>query len=364
MERLPIRWLLIPETSSLESRIFLKYTLYVGLGCLFLVAPLNLFQDIVPVHNLFIVILGLACLVFHILARNNKALPVLQIATTMLLLDLLWLSSGGSNGSIHFYLPLLIMMTLVLLKGPKRLWLLGLQGFNVAALLFMEQAFPALILHIADPVAREIDRLSGFGLSLLLTGALVQAIISSHDRLTERFKALAVRDGLTGIFNRRFINERLEEELSLARRHGLECSVILVDIDHFKQINDQHGHQMGDEVLRHVARVMMQQLRKHDIVGRYGGEEFLIILPQTPMAGALIAAEKLRAAVASSSVGTPPVTCNLSAGLASCDGSCPPEAFSTQAILALADSRLYAAKDAGRNRCFGPAGQVPPSGVN
>ena len=110
----------------------------------------------------------------------------------------------------------------------------------------------------------------------------------------ERMKQLAYVDGLTGIFNRRYFEMRIAEELERASRFMGRMSVIMVDIDHFKRLNDEFGHLLGDEVLRDVSNILKQQLRKVDMVCRYGGAEFAIVVPETTGSNALVVAEKLR----------------------------------------------------------------------
>jgi diguanylate cyclase (GGDEF)-like protein len=117
------------------------------------------------------------------------------------------------------------------------------------------------------------------------------------ERLAEansRLEELAAMDGLTGLKNRRAFEDRLEEEVARARRHGHPLSLILIDIDHFKSYNDTFGHPKGDEVLRHVGRLLMRLMRDTDFAARYGGEEFAIILPNTDREGAHQVAERLR----------------------------------------------------------------------
>ena len=118
------------------------------------------------------------------------------------------------------------------------------------------------------------------------------AIQNAH--YVERVKQLAYLDGLTGIFNRRFFELRISEEIERARRFDTGMAVIMVDIDNFKRLNDEFGHLLGDEVLRQVSSIFHQQLRKIDVVCRYGGEEFAMLLSQTNSQHALSVAEKLR----------------------------------------------------------------------
>ena len=162
----------------------------------------------------------------------------------------------------------------------------------------------------------------------------------------DRVKQLAYLDGLTGIFNRRFFELRIMEEIERARRYSTGLAVVMADIDQFKQLNDEFGHLLGDEVLRQVSSLFQRQLRKIDIVCRYGGEEFAILLPQTNAQQAHATAEKLRRLVEGWEFPGIPRTVTMSAGVAG---------FATHGttrdeMIQAADTGLYAAKQAGRNR--------------
>lgn len=162
----------------------------------------------------------------------------------------------------------------------------------------------------------------------------------------ERVKQLAYLDGLTGIFNRRFFEMRINEEIERARRYGSGMAVIIADIDHFKRLNDEFGHLLGDEVLRQVSSIFHQQVRKIDVVCRYGGEEFAILLTQTNEHQALTIAEKLRRQVQQWQFPGVPRTITVSAGVA----AFPAHGRSRDDIVRAADRGLYAAKQDGRNR--------------
>jgi len=174
------------------------------------------------------------------------------------------------------------------------------------------------------------------------------AIQNAH--YVERVKQLAYLDGLTGIFNRRFFELRIIEEIERARRYGTGMAVIMADIDQFKRLNDEFGHVLGDEVLRQVSSLFNQQLRKIDVVCRYGGEEFGILLTQTNAQHAMNIAEKLRKIVAAWQFPGVPRTVTISAGTA----AFPDQGITRDELVRAADSGLYAAKVAGRNRvCLG-----------
>jgi diguanylate cyclase (GGDEF)-like protein len=165
--------------------------------------------------------------------------------------------------------------------------------------------------------------------------------------LLEETRRLANNDGLTSLPNRRRASERLEVEVSRSQRYKNPMAVALCDVDHFKQVNDRFGHNMGDEVLVHVARALQGCLRQVDLVGRWGGEEFLVILPETELAGARIVGDRLRKAVESLppfTDGPQSLTCSVGMAVFESDAS-------TTAFVERADQALYRAKRGGRNRC-------------
>jgi diguanylate cyclase (GGDEF)-like protein len=162
---------------------------------------------------------------------------------------------------------------------------------------------------------------------------------------------LATTDPLTGIANRQTVLTRVEEELSRAARYRRPLSVILVDLDHFKRLNDTHGHIAGDVILRHVAQLLAQNVRTVDLTGRYGGEEFLVVLPETDPDAAASLAEKLRRIVGGSEVQLPDgvmATVTLSAGVAGGQG----DVLRLDALVRDADAALYSAKALGRNQVY------------
>jgi two-component system, cell cycle response regulator len=166
--------------------------------------------------------------------------------------------------------------------------------------------------------------------------------------LQAQLRELSVRDPLTSLYNRRHFDERLLAEAERARRYGRPFSCVLLDIDHFKQINDLHGHDMGDLVLRQMGVSLHEGVRQSDLVARYGGEEFVLLLPETPHPVALMCIERLNRTLALAVWGTPetPLRVTCSGGVATYPGA---GLSSPEALLKAADAALYAAKAAGRN---------------
>ncbi len=202
------------------------------------------------------------------------------------------------------------------------------------------------------PRDREHFSRTGSGLIHALAGHLT--LVLDNARLSQRLHEMSTRDGLTRQLNHRAIYERLTEELEKARRYHYPLSVILCDMDHFKEVNDTYGHLAGDAVLREGAEVLRGSLRTGDLLGRYGGEEFLAVLPQIGLDAAHAAAERLRVALEGLPVKFPfgsEARITASFGVASLDelGA----AATSDLLVSLADRRLYDAKAAGRN-CVRP----------
>ncbi|HET7888265.1 MAG TPA: sensor domain-containing diguanylate cyclase [Bradyrhizobium sp.] len=162
-------------------------------------------------------------------------------------------------------------------------------------------------------------------------------------------RTVATRDALTGALSRRALREELSRAISLARRHRFELSCIFFDLDHFKSVNDAHGHGIGDQVLRACVEACRGELRSTDSIGRFGGEEFVVLLPHTGGEAALAVAEKIRSAVARSRVETEAGHLRVTAsfGVAALDGG----DIDVDQFIKRADTALYAAKAAGRNNC-------------
>jgi diguanylate cyclase (GGDEF)-like protein len=222
---------------------------------------------------------------------------------------------------------------------------------------------PAFLLAatpVGMPVGTPLERLAAM-LSFLITigqcafvglyGSSLRTMLYNRSvelrSAYQRIEELAELDELTGSFNRRCIMRMLEDEISRAHRDQAPCSVALIDLDWFKRINDAHGHPTGDEVLRTFAITTFANIRSIDKFGRYGGEEFLLLLPGTPNEAAARSLDRLRAIIAELdwSALSSGMTVTISAGVATLAPDETPET-----LLARADSALYAAKERGRNR--------------
>ncbi|HEX4404723.1 MAG TPA: GGDEF domain-containing protein [Polyangia bacterium] len=193
------------------------------------------------------------------------------------------------------------------------------------------------------------DRIQ-LGSNLVLRFSLVD---DAELEALERVYNAAIKDGLTGVYNRKHLEERLDAEIAFANRQGTALSVAIFDVDHFKKVNDTYGHLGGDQVLKTVAGTLAATLRVEDVLARYGGEEFVVVARGLDVAHGVALADRARALLASTKMEFEGKTFQVttSAGVASL--ACCPKA-DKPTLLGLADSRLYRAKQAGRNRVVGP----------
>lgn len=231
-------------------------------------------------------------------------------------------------------------------------------------------AILALFVAISLPylLQRPVAPHANFTFQLHMVSAILIAALHFFSSYQHRLQAaqltvdelahLANTDTLTGLANRRRVNEVIASELLRARRYGHAFSVILVDIDHFKWVNDRHGHAVGDAVLAALASRAKETLRDVDMLGRWGGEEFIVVLPETDFAQALDKAHALCAHVASR-----PLAGGHSVSV-SCGVTSVQPGDSADALLQRADRALYAAKDRGRNRAEGAACAEPPPSLS
>lgn len=200
----------------------------------------------------------------------------------------------------------------------------------------------------------------GVRLTLLIGMAVLGVVVS---RRMQAPHILSANDSLTGVLNRRAFEERWESELARARRYGRPISIAVLDIDYFKQFNDRYGHAAGDSALTSVARALRGRVRTTDFIGRLGGEEFAVALPETGSVAALDLAEGLRKAVADKTLSIPgsrvPANVTISLGVA----SWPDHGEEITRLLERADDRMYEAKRHGRNGVKGPTSPSSPLGV-
>lgn len=295
--------------------------------------------------------------------RWQGTLPVLAM-----LLLLAWLPVADFRGrliwgsliyAVQFALIARALHYDAVSRGGRAWWLvygatlaaLPILGLRIAfALASPPDLAPQLLSHSPNPI--QVAVFVGV-IALNLLGAL-GFILLGKERTEHEMRHLATVDGLTGILNRRAFTERAEQELAGALRNRLPLSLLMLDIDHFKRVNDEFGHAAGDAVLIEFSRLIRQRLRRQDIFARYGGEEFCVLLPATAGKGAMVLAEDLRQVIEKHILFGQmemdiPVTVTI--GISVCGARCMSCSRDFAQITEEADRALYRGKIEGRNRC-------------
>lgn len=229
------------------------------------------------------------------------------------------------------------------------------------SLLCMAALAVYLILFAQDAHQRTVA-LHNTRLKLRQSESALQERLEAIQALQGQLSEQANRDPLTGLYNRRYLDDTLQRELDRCAREGLPLSLLLIDLDHFKQINDRHGHSAGDEVLRQISTLLLRHMRSSDICCRYGGEEFLLVLPGVDQEAAIERAELCRRQVAGQQTAKQPDQADLPFAVTLSIGvACSPDARQLPAeLIERADRALYRAKAEGRDRvcAAGGAGMV------
>ena len=278
-----------------------------------------------------LIAIGLAALRRHPVGRVGVS--VLLAVATLLTAAAIWATGGPPNATSALYMWICLYAAYVL---PER-WALGFAIGCAASYLFVTAIAPPAF----PPVAHLTTSIASLIGATLIVSTLHTRLVVAMGRLE-----LAARtDPLTGLANRRHFAEELEHELARARRSKRPLTMIVCDLDHFKDVNDTYGHMTGDEVLRLVGQVLADQSREVDLPARFGGEEFAVILPETDLDAGEIAAERLRREIERrTSVEGPAITLSLGVACTQQVGMSP------DALYRAADRALYAAKAQGRNR--------------
>lgn len=221
-----------------------------------------------------------------------------------------------------------------------------IEGYETGAVDYLMKPFEPVILRSKVKVFRELYQqrkvIEQFYNNL---EQIVEERTIALKEANETISRLAATDELTGLSNRRSFNERFSAAISSARRHSYPISLIMIDLDHFKNINDTLGHCQGDQVLQNFSDLLREMIRSEDLAARWGGEEFIVILPHTSSDAAAALAERIRNAFEQYSAGDPPMVLSASFGVTELQGE-----EDVDAVLRRADDALYRAKHEGRNR--------------
>lgn len=282
------------------------------------------------------------------------------ISTIVAIIFAYLIASGGveNTGPLWCYSFFLIIM---LLQGFKK-GVMAFLGLLVVAIVLM--FYPNLSFVSAEYSQtfkiRFIASLIALGIMASIYEYLRWKSQNDYVVISHELELASRTDALTGLANRRAMQASLEAEQSLFFRHGHPFSIIMMDLDHFKRINDRYGHGKGDELLILIARLLLKEVRQQDLVSRWGGEEFLMLLPQTNYAQSLVVAEKLRKAIEAVDLEVIGIADSVTASFGV---ECISATQNISALIAEADRNLYAAKRLGRNQVFDPAGRILATGT-
>jgi diguanylate cyclase (GGDEF)-like protein len=248
-------------------------------------------------------------------------------------------TSGPTDGAVLYMWPVLWMS-----------YFFGLRG-AVFIVLWVGLAQGLALLSMPDSQANA-DRLIDVLVSVAVVAGVVRFLASRNSRLVSDLEAQARIDPLTGLLNRRGLEERMEVEITRSLRQASQLAVVLIDIDHFKEVNDQHGHEIGDRVLTWIGGVLAQQSRGVDVAARTGGDEFMVLMADTDATGAHHFAERVRGAVESSDQAAERRQHGLpeSLGLTVSVGVAAAAGRAVADLATAADEAMYVAKHEGRNR--------------
>lgn len=298
--------------------------------------------------NIVSLILYVACI--YLLRLGHVRVATMLWAMEFCAHAMLATQTFGWNAGFHYYLIIFVPFMFV----QEQTSLLFRYGFVSLILgvyigIYYAPEVPGLRLDLpaSMPDLMQVANLVGLFVSLSYLSYLHRIKITrAQDKLAE----LAHFDSLTGLVNRRYATELISQQLKQGRRSQRATSIAVIDIDHFKQINDRHGHDFGDEVLRKVSDLLVASVREQDIVARWGGEEFLLVLPATDLTGAHIIAESVRHQVNISAVTCDGKQIGVTASIGIAEIA-PGESFRDSFVRA--DKSLYLAKQSGRNRVLG-----------
>lgn len=333
----------------------------VGLGWM-LVAFRGLLPDLITIALADgLLITGFCLELAAIIEFGGGSAPRLLLIAPGLLVFLLLIPLTGNYAGTTFLMSAALVVLFCAVAaaalrygprgGPGR-WILAVACFASTVMLIVRAVQIGLSpeTYTSVYVSSHIQGVTFIALFASTIVVPVGFLLMHRERDEVELHKLATVDVLTGLFNRRAFMDLAGREIARARRLKSPYAVLMLDLDLFKRVNDDYGHQAGDQVLADFAAVAMHSVRTEDLVGRYGGEEFCILLPGTAMPQAIVIAERLRMAVSQRPLGNLPRVTTVSIGVAACSGA---SAVSLDAAINRADEALYRAKHEGRDRVVG-----------
>lgn len=259
----------------------LGYNMLIGIGIFTL-----------PVLAIYLTVIIVSVLYSIVKNRWYGAAVIVLGFSAFVLLPFLWFTIGGVTGTTAPMMFTCGICIAIVFKGAVRTVMLTMEAVMLFVFIALEYHFPDIIIPYANRTEHYADLAFGVTMSFIVNCILVYTVVGEYMKvqnektcLVRRLEVLSLTDALTGLYNRRFLSASIDEEMRRAYDTGSQLTLCILDIDHFKNINDTYGHECGDEVLFNIAQIMKAYLTEGEIFGRYGGEEFVLLFPgKTPMA--------------------------------------------------------------------------------
>ena len=289
----------------------------------------------------------------HFNGYHERVMVISFIILDFIILPLMFLTGGGIDCGIPSYFALGIALTLFLIKGRTGIVIGILDSIWCLCIIVFSYYNPDFVIQLPSDESVFMAIASNATMVAIAVGLIAKSIFRQFrkerdavNKLASELEEMSVKDPLTATYNRRFMMKCLQTEINTARESKKDLAIIMLDIDKFKNLNDTYGHLVGDEVLINISQILLSKCRECDIVSRYGGEEFLLIIPGVEKSTAIIRAEEIRELVETSELSqviTGNVTVSLGVGMYTQGMSC-------EQLIEKADKYLYMAKETGRNK--------------
>lgn len=275
----------------------------------------------------------------------------------------MWIFNGGLTGSIPYYFLIVVFCTAVVFNKIKtKMYIFWLQLSILIGLICLEVFFPSIIYKYPDKESQYIDIALAIIVLVIMIFTLLNSVMKEYNLALEKIQIINkdltikneelyqmnITDALTGIYNRRLIFQKLDELKIKGKSESFPLTILMIDIDHFKKVNDTYGHKFGDEVLIAISNHLTKQMKNTSLIARVGGEEFLAVMLNTSLKDGLAQGEKLRRSIEEMKWDKPEFSVTISCGVHEADN-----VESIDYIVNTADKALYKAKDKGRNRVIG-----------
>jgi len=337
-----------------EKRLFLIFTFFFACVMAFAIIPLNFLESFSPLYQVLGVAMFIGCAVFYSMAKYGKIYNTFcYFMIQMTLSFITWFVNGGHNGEVNIFI-LTIFLSGVLILRHMQLMVFVIYGMLGTAVIFLlEYLYPGLAQYQTVAYRQWMDTFFGSVMcfigfymvfSFFINNYLFERSIIKHDMNT--LSKTSSIDDLTRLFNRRHFNTFLKEAFKDMRYKKSDASLIMFDIDHFKKVNDTYGHNTGDDVLKSISKIAKSTTRTTDVLARWGGEEFILFLPNTSKKAAAMLAEKIRSNIESTTHANLHITISV--------GYTEWSPIDTMiSFISRADSNLYEAKTSGRNQTNG-----------